>query len=75
MNFLIFISEKVPYLLHVQVFVMKLLHLTADRTGLQVINFFLAQLAEAVQTSTHNVCFGSKIKENRNTLAYPSFAI
>ena len=26
-------------------------------------------------TSTHNLCFGAKIRKNRYTLAYPSFAI
>ena len=30
---------------------------------------------EAVLTSTHNLCFGAKIRKNRYTPAYPSFAI
>ena len=30
---------------------------------------------EAVLTSTHNLCFGAKIRKNRYTPAYPSFAV
>ena len=30
---------------------------------------------EAVLTNTHNLCFGAKIRNNRYTPAYPSFAI
>ena len=36
---------------------------------------FLLKTYMAVLTSTHNVCFGAKIRKNRYTPAYLSFAI
>ena len=33
------------------------------------------RLDKAVLTSTHNLCFGAKIRKNRYTPAYPSFAM
>ena len=32
-------------------------------------------MGEAVLTSTHNLCFGAKIRKNMYTPAYPSFTI
>ena len=37
--------------------------------------YMLDRLPEAVLWNTHNLCFRAKIRKNRHTAAYPSFAI
>ena len=48
----------------------------ADKFQLSItIVFFLFLLKKAVLTFNHNLCFGAKIRQNRHSPEYTSFAI